>query len=163
MRYRDEKKVFNTTKNTVITVSNESSLNKINITDANVESSIKTITVPKIELIEEFNCFKACLNCNKQIMQSNSEYLLKCDFCNYVMRQESCKMSVIVKLVVNDFSEAKEKSDVHLTLFHNNIVKLMNTEEIYDEDFVCSYLLMLQNLKITYNTKRFFVVEIKVL
>ena len=72
-------------------------------------------------------------------------------------------MSVIVKLLVHDFSEAKGKSDVHLTLFHNNIVKLMNTEEIYDEDFVCSYLLMLQNLKITYNTKRFFVVEIKVL
>ena len=119
-----------------------------------MKSSTKSINITKIELIEEFSVSKACLKCKKHIIQCNSQYLLKCDFCNYMMRQENCKSYVMVKIVVTDFSEGMEMNELHLTLFHNNIAKLLNTEDIYDEDFVCSSLLQLQILQLTYNTKR---------
>jgi len=60
----------------------------------------------------------------------------------------------MVKIVVTDFSEGMEMNELHLTLFHNNIAKLLNTEDTYDEDFVCSSLLQLQILQLTYNAKR---------
>lgn len=78
-----------------------------------------------------------------------------------MMRQESCKSSVLVKIVVMDFSEGMEMNELHLTVFHNNITKLLNTEEVYDENFVCSSLLQLQNLQLTYNTKRNTVIDIQ--
>ena len=77
-----------------------------------------------------------------------------------MMRQESCKSSVLVKIVVMDFSEGMEMNELHLTVFHNNITKLHNTE-VYDENFVCSSLLQLQNLQLTYNTKRNTVIDIQ--
>lgn len=48
VRYRDEQKIFNTTKNTVVTENNETSLNSIDTAGATVESIIKTITVKKL-------------------------------------------------------------------------------------------------------------------
>ena len=78
-----------------------------------------------------------------------------------MMRQESCKSSVMVKIVVMDFSEGMEMNELHLTVFHNNITKLLNTEEVYDENFVCSSLLQLQNLQLTYNAKRNTVIDIQ--
>ena len=68
-----------------------------------MQSHTKSINITKIEFIEEFSVSKACLKCKKLIIQCNSQYLLKCDFCNYMMRQESCKSSVMVKIVVMDF------------------------------------------------------------
>ena len=149
VRVRDEKKMFNTTKNTVITLNNESELNNVESIETSVQRWTKCINITKIEVIEEFSVSKACLKCKKRIIQWNSQYLLKCDFCNYMMRQESCKSSVMVKIVVMDVSEGMEMSELYLTLFHNNITKLLNTEEIYDENFVCSSLLQLQNLQLT--------------
>ena len=37
-------------------------------------------------------------------------------------------------------------NELHLTVFHNIITKLLNTKEVYDENFVCSSLLQLQKL-----------------
>lgn len=161
VRVRDEKKIFNTTKSTVITLNNETELNNVESIETSVQSQTKSINITKIEFIEEFSVSKACLKCKKHIIQWNSQYLLKCDFCNYMMRQESCKSSVLVKIVVMDFSEGMEMNELHLTVFHNNITKLLNTEEVYDENFVCSSLLQLQNLQLTYNTKRNTVIDIQ--
>lgn len=133
-------KKFNTTKNTVITLNNETKLNNVESIETSVQSQTKSINITKIEFIEEFSVSKAFLKCKKHI-QWNSQYLLKCDFCNYMRRQESCKSSVLVKIVVMNFSEEMEMNELHLTVFHNNITKLLNTEEVYDENFVCSCLL----------------------
>ena len=157
-----DKKIFNTTKNTVITVNSDASLNNIETVETTLERNIKTINVSKIEFIEQYHVSKTCVNCNKHIMQNNSEYVLKCDFCNYVMRHECTKLSAIVKIVVQDPSlEDLSNNTVHLTVFHNTIVKLLKTEDIYDEDFVCCSLLKLNDLKVTYNTKRNIVVDIE--
>ena len=161
VRVRDGKNFFNTTKNTVITLNNDSDLNSVESIETSVQSQTKSINITKIEFIEEFSVFKACLKCKKHIIQWNSQYLLKCDFCNYMMRQENCKSSVMVKIVVMDFSEGMEMNELHLTLFHNTISKLLNTEEVYDENFVCSSLLQLQNLQLTYNAKRNTVTDIQ--
>jgi len=161
LRVTNEEKIFNTTRNTVITVNNESPLNDIESTEICVESSTKSINIAKIEMIEEFSVSKACLKCKKHIIQYNSQYLLKCDFCNCMMRQENCKSYVIVKIVVKEFSEEIESNELHLTVFHDNIAKLLNTEERYDENFVCSSLLQLENLQWTLNVKRNTVVNIE--
>jgi len=138
-----------------------SPLNDVESTERCVES--KSINIAKIEMIEEFSVSKACLKCKKHIIQYNSQYLLKCDFCNYMymMRQENCKSYVIVKIVVKEFSEEIESNQLHLTVFHDNIGKLLNTEERYDENFVCSSLLQLENLQLTLNVKRNTVVNIE--
>ena len=161
IRDRDQQRVFNTTKYTVISLNNDSELNNIENVEVTIESTVKTITVSKIEFIEDFSVSKACSNCNKHIIQNSCEYVLKCDFCSYVMRQESTKFTVIVKIVVDHGSDDELKNTLHLAVFHSNIVKLLNTENVYDEDFVCSSLLKLKNLKITYNTKRNFVIDIE--
>jgi len=54
LKVGDEKKIFNTTKNTVITVNNDSDLNNVEPNETCVESSTKSINITKIELIEEF-------------------------------------------------------------------------------------------------------------
>jgi len=77
------------------------------------------------------------------------------------MRQENCKSYVMVKIVVKEFSEEIESNELHLTFFHDNIAQLLNTEEIYDENFVCSSLLQLENLRLTFNVKRNTVVNIE--
>ena len=156
-----KKKCLTQPKNTVITLNNDSDLNSVESIETSVKSQTKSINITKIEFIEEFSVFKACLKCKKHIIQCNSQYLLKCDFCNYMMRQETCKSSVFVKIVVMDFSEEMEMNELHLTVFHNNITKLLNTEEVYDENFVCSSLLQLQNLQLTYNTKQNTVIDIQ--
>ena len=86
-------------------------------------------------------------------MQTTSEDVLKCDFCKYIMRQDSCKSSVVVKVVVTDSSLPSENNDIHLVLFHNELVKLLKTE-VFDEQFVSSSLFKLQNLKLTFESKR---------
>ena len=89
VRVRDDKKIFNTTKNTVITLNNDTKLNNVESIETSVESQGKSINIAKIEFIEEFSVSKACLKCKKHIIQWNSQYLLKCDFCNYMMRQKA--------------------------------------------------------------------------
>lgn len=161
LRVTNDEKIFNTTRNTVITVNNDTHLNDVESSELCVESSTKLINIAKIEMIEEFSVSKACLKCKKHIIQYNSQYLLKCDFCNYMMRQENCKSYVIVKIIVKEFSEETESKELHLTVFHDNIAKLLNTEEIYDENFVCSSLLQLENLQLTFNVKCNTVVKIE--
>ena len=103
VRVGDGRNYFNTTKNTVISLNNDSDLNSVESIETSVQSQTRSINITKIEFIEEFSVSKACLKCKKHIIQWNSQYLLKCDFCNYMMRQENCKSSVIVKIVVMDF------------------------------------------------------------
>ena len=94
-------------------------------------------------------------------MQTTSEYVLKCDFCKHIMLQVSCKLSVVVvKIVVTDSSLLSENNDIHLALFHNELVKLLKTE-VFDEQFVSSSLFELQNLKSTFESKRNIVMNIE--
>ena len=41
------------------------------------------------------------------------------------------------------------------------LVHVLETEEIFDEDFVCCSLLKLENIKVTYNIKRSVVSNIE--
>ena len=154
VRMEDNTKVLNTTRNTVISENNDDNLKKVEAKDFNLESNIKTITVSKIDMIEHFSINKVCAKCNKHILQTTSEYTLKCDFCKYIMRQDSCKSSVVVKIVITDSSLPSENNDIHLVLFQNELIKLLKTEEVYDEQFVSSSLFKLENLKVTFESKR---------
>ena len=52
-----------------------------------------------------------------------------------MMRTESCKSSVIVKIVVTDSASLpSENNEIRLVLFHNELLKLLKTEEVYDEN-----------------------------
>ena len=161
VRMEDNTKVLNTTRNTVINENYDDNLKKVEAKDFNLESNIKTINVSKIDMIEHFSINKVCAKCNKHIVQTTSEYVLKCDFCKYMMRQDSCKSSVVVKIVVTDSSLPSENNDIHLVLFHNELVKLLKTEEVFDGQFVSSSLFKLQNLKLTFESKRNIVKNIE--
>lgn len=154
VRMEDNTKVLNTTRNTVISENNDDDLKKVEAKDFNLESNIKTINVSKIEMIEHFSINKVCAKCNKHIIQTTSEYTLKCDFCKYIMTQDSCKSSVVVKIVITDSSLPSENNDIHLVLFQNELIKLLKTEDVYDEQFVSSSLFKLENLKVTFESKR---------
>lgn len=91
VRMENNTKVLNTTKNTVINENNDENLKKVEAKDFNLESNITTINVSKIDMIEHFSINKVCLKCNKHIIQTTSDYILKCDFCKYTMRKDSCK------------------------------------------------------------------------
>jgi len=153
VRMENNAKVLNTTKNTVINENNDENLKKVEAKDFNLESNIKTINVSKIDMIEHFSINKVCLKCNKHIIQNTSDYILKCDFCKYTMRKNSCKSSVVVKIVVTD-SSLPSNNNIHLVIFHNELVQLLKTEEVYDEQFVSLSLFKLENLKITFENKR---------
>ena len=153
VRMEDKTKVLNTTRNMVISENNNDNLKKVEAKDFNLESNIKTI-VSKIDVIEHFSTNKVRAKCNKHIIQTTSEYTLKCDFCKYIMRQDSCKSSVVVKIVVTDSSLPSENNDIHLVLFQNELIKLLKTEDVYDEQFVSSSLFKLENLKVTFESKR---------
>ena len=88
VRVRDGKKSFNITKNTVVTLNNDSDLNSVESIETSVQRQTKSINITKVEFIEELSVSKACLKCKKHIIQWNSQYLLKCDFCNYMMRRK---------------------------------------------------------------------------
>lgn len=117
VRMEDNTKVLNTTRNTVISENNNDNLKKVEAKDFNLESNIKTI-VSKIDVIEHFSTNKVRAKCNKHIIQTTSEYTctLKCDFCKYIMRQDSCKSSVVVKIVVTDSSLPSDNNDIHFKM-----------------------------------------------
>lgn len=60
VRIRDSEKVFNTTKETVITNNNEDYLSQIDNIEGGVQNITKTITVSKIDMIEKYYLSKAC-------------------------------------------------------------------------------------------------------
>jgi len=69
------------------------------------------------------------------------------------MRKDSCKSSLVVKIVVTDCS-SPSNNNIHLVIFHNELVQLLKTEEVYDEQFVSLSLFKLENLKLTFENKR---------
>jgi len=69
------------------------------------------------------------------------------------MRKDSCKSSVVVKIVVTDSSSPSD-NNIHLVIFHNELVQLLKTEEVYNEQFVSLSLFKLENLKLTFESKR---------
>ena len=152
VRMEQNAKVINTTKNTVINENNDEIIKNVEAKDFTLESNIKTINVSKIDMIEHFSINKVCLKCNKHIIQTTSD-ILKCDFCKYTMRKDSCTSSVVVKIVVTDSSSPSD-NNIHLVIFHNELVQLLKTEEVYDEQFVSLSLFKLENVKLTFESKR---------
>ena len=105
-------KGFNPTRETIITENNESYFSKIQNTEAAVEQNIKTVTV-----FEQFLISKACVNCNKHIIQNSFQYISKCVFCTYTVGRDESKLSVIVKLVIFTCAFRDENSKSNCTCF----------------------------------------------
>ena len=134
----DGEKVFNTTKETVATLNNDAYLKQIQTIDGTFDSDEKTITVPKIEFIQQFTLAKACVKCNKHI-QNSSENILKCEFCKYIMRYNECKPAAVVKIVVILPGASTECNELHLAVFEKTLIELLQTQEVFDAQFVCSH------------------------
>ena len=151
VREKDEGKILNSNKETIISATNDKQLEKIEVSQEQIsrDNGKKSVSVATIRSIEECLFYKQCANtkCNKKIIQESSAFMVKCDHCKHRFRSSECKQNVMVHFIVSDPSD---KSLIWLTAFNASLIALIGCIEGSD-DQICEKLLKLQNLVITYN------------
>ena len=113
------------------------------LTEENNES---TLVVPFIKSVEKVEVYSVCLQCSKKLLQATASLIVKCDRCKHSMILSNCQKRISVHFTV-------ESQDVTTLTVFENILRSVIPEmgEISEEELI-ERLLLLNNVRITYNS-----------
>ena len=140
-------KKLTTTPTSIISQTEDETLKEMAIEDVLTEENDEsTLVVPFIKSVEKVEVYSVCLQCSKKLLQATASLIVKCDRCKHSMILSNCQKRISVHFTV-------ESQDVTTLTVFENILRSVIPEmgEISEEELI-ERLLLLNNVRITYNS-----------
>ena len=147
MRSWGGKKRLATLARTTINRETGEALSNIEV-QSDCEPETNTITVSNINSIESLVHHLHCYNCTRRLLQPSARAIVKCDKCKHTIRTNQCPRKLCVKLVI----KRQDTQDLYLTVYEEALKNVIPNIANMDIDIdIAEKLLLLDNLKVTYN------------
>ena len=137
-----------TTMNSIITSLSDDSLESISIAQEDIQTVIKTITVPNISFVQKVEQSIASISCSRKVLQPTNNKFVSCDICGSTMRIQDCNMQMCMNIVVQSGN-----LQLNLTIFQHTLSSGVQSDVSgHDNEKIAQLLLNFDNLRIKYNT-----------
>ena len=157
----DTKKLSTVISTDVTPVSDNQSLNDLQVPNEKIESTIDTVVVKakNISLLNKIEYFIQCAKpaCQRKILPDTCRAVVCCDRCGGSMRLNDCSKQICVRIVVRP----KNQKELGLTAFENTLKNVIAGElHSLTESEIAEVLLLLDRITITYNSTSMIVTKI---